>query len=152
MSDAGTDDAADVIADLEESGPPEEITAADLERLRESLPTDPESARVINRALPFPWGEVFEYVSPSDRQSGYWRVAPDRRESPPDGMREAQEELAAASQSVAGTEGTVERDGKRVPRNAAAIADRLQGRRLSVARARASGEKALRRLRDVLGR
>lgn len=50
----------------------------DLERLRQSLPTEPARARLLSMALPSPLRETFEYVESSRRQSAYWRCAPER--------------------------------------------------------------------------
>lgn len=127
----------------------DEITADDLQRFKESLPTDPEQAEIVSKGLPAPWSEVFEYVSASERQSAYWRVAPDRSTARSEADREHREEFAETSREYAGVRGTARRDGETVPFNAALVGDKLQGR-LSTARAKAAGKKALQRLRAVV--
>lgn len=124
----------------------DEITANDLDRFKRSLPTDPELARVVNVALPSPWGDIFEFVNRED--APHWRVKPPRNH--PNQVR-AQEEFADAAREARGIQGTVERDGREVGLAQATIGDQVAGKRFSVAKARAAGQKALRRLRDVLG-
>ena len=123
----------------------DEITTSDLEAFKRALPTDPETARVVDRALPFPWSMVFEFVE--HPATPYWRAAPPRDH--PNQVR-AQEDFAAVVQQSRGVRGTVERDGREVQLNAAAVGDALEGRRVSGTRVRAAGQKALRRLREVL--
>lgn len=133
-------------AALEELESIDEITAEDLDAFKQQLPTDPEVARVIDAALPFPWSEVFEFVE--HPETPYWRTAPPR-DHPNQVM--VQRRFADAARSTTGLRGTVERDGQEVQLNAAAIGDTVGGSRFSTARAKATGQKALRRLRDVLG-
>lgn len=129
----------------------EEITDDDLKQFKQTLPTDPETARLIQRALPFPWSEVFEYVGPSERQAAYWRPKYDRSQPRSEAEAAYRERFRKAASASRGARGTIDRDGKVVPLSAAIVGDSTEGRRFSAARARATGQKALRRLRDVLG-
>lgn len=124
----------------------ETVTDEDLEAFIEQLPTDPEVARLVDAALPWPWSEVVEFVN--HPTSPHWRPS-SSRDHP--NQRRAQREFARVAREMAGVQGTVERDGQRVGLAQAATGDALEGRRLSADRARATGQKALRRLRDVLG-
>lgn len=135
-------DVATALEDLEDQ---DTITAEDLERFRQQLPTDPGRARLVQLWLPLPWSEVFEYVAGSDRQAAYWRTKPDRRRSSPE-----RETFGAAAERTTGVTGTVERDGREIPLSAAITADAMAGRRFSRARAAAAGRKALQRLRSLL--
>lgn len=121
----------------------DEVTAEDLERVRNELPTHPFLAELTQKALPYPWDEVFEFVN---ADPPYWRTKP-RRDTP--GHRRGQEALAEAAREASelGAEGTVEHDGKEIQANAAYIARRTEGSGSTVAE---SGRRALRRLRSLL--
>ena len=56
------------------------LDGATLERLRTSLPTDPEAAPLVAAGLPPALRATLEYVSPSTRQVGYWRTRRERRD------------------------------------------------------------------------
>ena len=57
-----------------------DLDGATLERLRTSLPTDPEVAPLVAAGLPPALRATLEYVSPSTRQAGYWRTRRARRD------------------------------------------------------------------------
>jgi hypothetical protein len=141
---------AQVLDDMD-ADDPDEITADDLQRLHDALPRDPKTARVVNKALPYPWSEVFEYVSPSERQRGYWRTKPDRSQPRSEADAEVRERFAEANRATEGVEGTVERDGKEVAAPAAYVAAVMGDERFSTTRVKVEGRKAMRKLRDVLG-
>lgn len=140
------------------------ITAEDLERFRQTLPINPEMAELVQLALPFPFSEMFEFVRGSERQSAYWRLAPDRSEPRSEAERRARERFATATQSGDGR-GTIElADGKIVPVSAArakAAQDRDQERGADAGAdvdveeltsgERRRGRQALRRLRSLVG-
>lgn len=83
----------------------DESSEEDLDRFKQDLPTDPELSRIVNRALPFPWGEVFEFVNRQD--TPYWCTKPARDH--PNQIR-AQEEFADAARESRGVRGAVKRD------------------------------------------
>ncbi len=132
--------------EIERLSSKDEINGEDLERFRQSLPTEPAVAEVVNKALPYPWSEVFEYVHGSDRQAPYWRVRPDRSEPRSEAEREHRKRFSEA----AGRRGTVELDGQEVPANAAELGKSLEGERIDTTSSSDSGMRALQRLRSVL--
>lgn len=129
----------------------EEVTPEDLERFRQTLPTEPATGRLVNRALPFPWSEVFEFVEGSDRQSAYWRTRPDRNSPRSEADRRHRERFAEAARESKGLEETVKFGGREIPRSAAAIADKISEASEQGCSESGSGERALNRLREVLG-
>lgn len=139
----------DVERALRELEAADAVTDDDLQAFKERLPTDPQTARLVDAALPFPWSDVFEYVQPGDR-ANHWRVTPARDH--PNQVR-AQERFAEASREAAGTRGTVERDGQVIPKKNAAVADAVAegGTDAGAEDPDGVGQKALSRLRDVLG-
>lgn len=150
------EDVEDDVADaLERAEAGEELTAEDLERLRLALPVrPPEVARMVSRALPFPYSDIFEYVEGSERQSPYWRTSPDRSEPRSEADREARERFTRGTRAGPGT-GTVDLGGREVPRSAARAALAQQGADAGVDGVEdlvdeSRGRKALRRLRSVL--
>lgn len=103
---------------------------ADLERLRQSLPTEPARARLLSIALPAPLRETFEYVEGSRRQSAYWRCAPER--SDPEALSAAKLRqryaFMQANMDRRGMGGTVTTaDGRRVSAAAQDAADDVRG-------------------------
>lgn len=136
----------------------DEVTPHDLERFRQALPTDPDTARVVQRAvLRWPLSDTFEYVQGSARQSAYWRVRPPREA--PRSAREAafRERFREAAAATRGTRGTMSRGGEEVPTAAALLGAALEDvdAELDAAvddrEAPASGVRAARRLRALLG-
>lgn len=106
-------DETELMAELERLERSEEITTEDLEDLRRSLPTDPPTARLVQKALWYPWSELFEFVEGSDRQRAYWRTKPERAGFRSDADLRSKKDFARAAQEATGLEGTVERDGRR---------------------------------------
>lgn len=141
----------DVVDGLDELEDQEEITEADLEAFRKRLPSDPTLAMLVDRWLPPPWDEVFEYVSGSERQPAYWRTKPDRRRARSPAERERNERFREAARQSEGALGTVDYDGREVPASAAITAETVRGETSAPRAMAASGRKALRRLRSVLG-
>lgn len=137
-------DAQELIGALEDVHP-DELTEQDMKEIRESLPTEPTLARIVELSMPFPWSEVFLYV---EDDPPYWRAKADPA---PQSEAEARtrERMAEAAQRARGVEGTVERDGRVIPASAAVTADALADRSYP-GKAAAGGRKALRRLREVL--
>lgn len=102
----------------------------DLDRVRDHLPTEPQRAKIIQAALPAPLRNALEYVSPSERQSGYWRRARERRDLSELSDEEVvqRHEFVQAATDVRGLEGTVRtEDGREIPRSAAVMGDDLEG-------------------------
>lgn len=135
------------------------VTAEDLERFRRSLPTDSMIAEALQKALPPPWGDLFEYVSASERQSAYWRVRPDRMEARSEADRRAREEFAESARGSGGGTRTVLRETEdggmervRLPANALNAARELQGRSYRDSIDASVGERALKKLRNLLSR
>lgn len=140
----------EIQAEIDRLEAKETITAADLERFRQTLPTEPQVAELVNQALPYPWSDVFEFVHGSERQSAYWRVMPDRSEPRSAAEREQRERFAEAARGAAGRRGTVELDGREVPASAAEIGRALEGERTDATSSTGAGGHALERLRSVL--
>lgn len=126
------------------------VTAEDLDRLRRKLPTDPQRARLVDAAMPYPLSEVFEYVSGSEHQSAYWRVSPDRTIPRSQAEADVQERFAEAARQAEGATGTIEHDDREIPVSAKVTAEAVSGARTARNRAARSGRKALRRLREIL--
>lgn len=135
----------DAVADeIERLEAAEEITDEDLERLRETLPTDPRTAIAVKRWLPYPFDELFEYHR--DGPHGpYWRTAP-ARDHP--NQVAVQERFAEAARQ--GGRGTVELDGREVQANAAVVAEQLADVDVVDEDDDGGGGRALSRLRDLL--
>lgn len=123
---------ADVQAALERLAAME-IDAADpedIDRLRQSLPTEPTRARLLKASLPPALDHAIEYVAPSDRQSGYWRRAPPRSNPAELSDAELKHRLAfvRAARDQRGREGTTRTaDGRRIARSADGLAEQLEG-------------------------
>lgn len=130
----------------------DEISPGDVEAFRRVLPTDPLLAELVDRALPFPWSEVFEFVQGSDRQRAYWRAKPDRHEPRSEADRANRVRFAEAAREAHGLEGTSDRNGRRVPTSAAHVGDTVAAEDRSGGDESGSGRRAIRRLREVLGR
>lgn len=143
---------ARVEAELQRLDAKEEITERDLQQLKAILPTDPETAEIVKKGMPWPYSEVFEYVSASERQSAHWRLRPDRSAPRSAAEAETRQQFTEVAAQTTGTRGTIERDGQVIPLSAAWLADSMSGRRFSVARVRSAGQQALQRLRAVVDR
>lgn len=130
----------------------DEISPRDVEAFRQALPTEPLLSELVDRALPFPWSEVFEYVQGSDRQRAYWRVKPDRYEPRSEADRANRVRFAQAARETRGLQGTSDRNGRRVPTSAAHVGDAVADEGRSGEDESGSGRRAIRRLREVLGR
>jgi len=128
----------------------EEPTPADLERVRQALPVEPVMARAVQRALPWPYSEVFEYVKGSTRQSAYWRVKPNRYVSQSEAQRQSQERFRAAAQAAEGVRGTVTYKGEEVPASAAAVAEQVTGESGGGRRLPKAAYRAAARIRTLL--
>lgn len=126
------------------------VGAEELEAFKRALPIEPQTAELVEKALPFPWSDVFEYVGPaSNGRRAHWRVKP-RRDTA--GHRRSQARFADAARRSTGTRGTVERDGDIVPASADRVARTVEQRDGADTGTGAGsvGQKALSRLRDVL--
>lgn len=141
---------ADIGTHLDRLASLEAITEDDLEALRRSLPTDPMLARAVQLSLPYPWSELFEFVEGSERQTAYWRTSPDRRVDRSAADREHKRRFARAARDARGTEGTVKRDGRTIPTSAAHVADTVSEEGTDWDDGGDDGERALRRLQDLL--
>lgn len=142
---------ADIEAHLDRLASLEAITEDDLEALRRSLPTDPMLARAVQLTLPYPWSELFEFVEGSERQTAYWRISPERRVGRSVADREHKRRFARAARDARGTEGTVKRDGRTIPASAAHVADTVSGEGTERDDGSDAGERALKRLQELLG-
>ncbi|MFB6362183.1 MAG: hypothetical protein ABEH59_12795 [Halobacteriales archaeon] len=128
------------------------ITEADLQEFREALPTQPWLAELVELALPWPLGELFEYVEASERQAAYWRISHDRQAIRSEADFEHKRRFALAAKEARGTEGTVERDGQTIPESAAHVADALRDEETSESEKKdGAEEQALGRLSELLG-
>lgn len=103
---------------------------ADLDRVRQALPTEPARAQLVHAALPDPIRESLEYVRPSERQSGYWRRPKNRTDYSKMSDAEVKSlfNFLETAEEMRGVKGTIElADGRRVPRSALAMRDELEG-------------------------
>lgn len=141
----------EIITELDRLESLDEITEDDLERFRRSLPIDPQLAEVVQLALPYPWSDLYEYVEASERQSAYWRVSPDRRQPRSTADRDHKQRFARAARTTRGIEGTVDRNGQEIPASAAVVADKVSQEGSKQISRSESGERALKRLRDLVG-
>lgn len=128
----------------------------DVDRLRQSLPTEPVRARLVKAALPPALDHAIEYVAPCDRQAGYWRRAPPRSDPAVLSDAELKQRLAfvRAAANQRGTDGTTRTaDGRRIPRSADGLASALDGTQFSTDTADADrGRGILDRIREVVSR
>lgn len=102
----------------------------DVDRLRQSLPTEPTRARLLKAALPPALDHAIEYVAPCDRQAGYWRRAPPRENPAELSDAELQQRLAfvRAAKDQRGRDGTTRTaDGRRIPNSARGLEQELAG-------------------------
>lgn len=134
----------DVQETIDELESTETVTEEDLEAAAESFPTDPLLAKLVKKALPPPWDEVFEYVNDGRRR--YWRT---KHARDTEGERRSQEAFAEAAAEAEGLTGTVEYEGKEIPASAAYAAEKMKGSGDGGTPTR--GRRALSRLRSVLG-
>lgn len=129
--------------------------AADLERARRSLPSDPTTAMLVDAALAGTrLGDALEYVSPSERQDGYWRRS--RERSDPRALSDAElrqrHAFATAAMERRGLEGTVRTpDGRRIPKAAAETGAEIEGEDFTTEDDDVDGEKGKGLLRRILG-
>lgn len=128
------------------------ITKDDLDEFRRALPTDPMLAEFVERALPFPWSELFEYVGASDHLPAHWRTSHDRSAIRSADDREHKQRFAEAAREARGLEGTVERNGREIPASATHVAEKVSGETTEQTSNSAAGRRALRRLRQLLRR
>jgi hypothetical protein len=110
------------------------------------------TARAVQKALPYPWRELFEFVEGSDRQSAYWRTSQDRSAIRSEADREHKLQFSEAAKNTEGVEGTVERDGKTIPASAAQIGEEVSSTESDSTSSTGFGQRALARLEDILGR
>lgn len=106
------------------------LAPADLERLRQSLPTDPDVAQMVHAGMPRALHETFEYVHPSDRQAGYWRKSRERSDVSQLSDAELRQRAAFVDSRIdhRGRMGTErQRDGRRLSRSSQATAAELRG-------------------------
>lgn len=108
-----------------------ELSPAEFERLRQTLPKDELTAEVLSVALQdTALGETLEYVRGSERQNAYWRRS--RERSDPSvlsdaELRQRQKFIQSAIESR-GHDGTVRTDdGRRIPTTAAEMGESLRG-------------------------
>lgn len=104
---------------------------ADLDRVRDLLPTEPHRAELIHAALPAALANAIEYVHPSDRQAGYWRRSRERRDHRvlSDAELVRRWEFSQAARELRGADGTTDTvDGRRIPRTAAKMREEMGGR------------------------
>lgn len=102
----------------------------DIDRLRQSFPTEPTRARLLKAALPPALDHAIEYVAPCDRQAGYWRRAPPRKNPAELSDAELQQRLAfvRAAKDQRGRDGTTRTaDGRRIPNSARGLEQELAG-------------------------
>jgi hypothetical protein len=105
-----------------------------LERVRQSLPTDEHTAKILDVVWPPAFSRTFEYVPEQNRQSAYWRCAKEKRDPEELSPAELRSRIAfgEAAQDALGTRGTtVDEDGQRIPRSAARVAAALEGENFS---------------------
>lgn len=145
-------DESELEAELARLGEAEEITEEDLESLRQSLPTDPPTARLVQKALWYPWSELFEFVEGSDRQQAYWRTKPDRAGFRSDADQRHKEKFARAARESTGLRGTVERGGEEIPASADHVAEAVEAAEPSGTEDSTFASTALARLRSILNR
>lgn len=103
---------------------------ADLERVRQHLPTEPHRAELLAAALPEPLRDELEYVHPCDRQAGYWRRSPERSDLRQLSDAELRHRLAFTRSRMEnrGVDGTVRTaDGRRIARSVQQTGDELRG-------------------------
>lgn len=105
------------------------LDAETAEQIRTSLPTDPVTAELLSAALRgTPLGDVLEYVSPSDRQDGYWRRSRERSDPAALSNAELRQRYAflQSARESCGLEGTTPTpDGRQIPKTAAAVGENL---------------------------
>lgn len=129
----------------------ERITEDDLNEFRRALPIDPMLSEVVQRVLPYPWSELFEYVEESEHRPAHWRTSHDRSAIRSKADLEHKRRFAQAAREARGMEGTVEHDGKEIPASAAHVAEKVSGQSVTSNGPVAPGRRALRRLRELLG-
>lgn len=131
------DDLEDVLSDVQRalthvSSVDIDVTEpADLDRVRQALPTEPHRARLVHAGLPEPLRYALEYVEPSERQSGYWRKSRERSDPAAlsDAELEARYAFIEAGMAERGTDGVVRTgDGRVIARAADNIGDRITNR------------------------
>lgn len=150
--------AADVQASLERIADLEVDVADpdDVDRLRQSLPTEPTRARLLKAALPPALDHAIEYVAPCDRQAGYWRRAPPRKNPAELSDAELQQRLAfvEAAKEQRGRDGTTRTgDGRRIPNTARGLREELAGSSFATDETDTErGRGILERIRTFLGR
>lgn len=123
----GVQEILDELADLDvDVDDPE-----DLDRVRQSLPTDRVEAELLSAALRgTPLGDVLEYVPANPRTSAYWRRSRNRTDPEQLSDAELKQRLAFVEDRIKrrGIPGTTEMpDGRRIPRSAAKTGEALRG-------------------------
>lgn len=102
---------------------------ADLERVRQQLPTKPIRAQMVYASLPAPLHNALEFVSASDRQAAYWRRSRERSDfsAVSDAELVKYWKFSQAAKKVRGQTGTVRTsDGREIPAAAAEIGNRME--------------------------
>lgn len=131
---------------------------ADLERVRQALPTDSRRAQILHFMLPRPLREALEYVEENDRQAAYWRRSRERADPEALSPAELRQRIAfiEAASETQGRDGVVPtRDGRFVSSSAIDLGEQLRGAEFRdpdelTATEQRRGRELLSRIKDTL--